>query len=60
MHNTTELLSTAEAAELLQRDRSTVTRWVQSGRLTAALRTPGGVLLFRRSDIEALLAEAQS
>ena len=57
MHRATELLSTAEFADLLQRDRSTVTRWVQVGRLKAAHRTPGGVLLFNRSDIDKLLSD---
>lgn len=51
MHTTTELLSTAEAAELAQKDRSTITRWVQSGRLKPAHRTPGGTLLFTREAI---------
>lgn len=54
MHNTTEqLLSTAEAAELLDKDRSTITRWVQSGRLEPAHRTSGGMLLFTRDAIDA-------
>ena len=51
MHTTTELLSTAEAAELAKKDRSTITRWVQSGRLKPAHRTPGGILLFTRDAV---------
>jgi len=57
MHTTTELLSTAEAAEVAGKDRSTITRWVQSGRLTPAHRTPGGILLFTR---DAILAAAEA
>lgn len=54
MHRTTEqLLSTSEAAELVEKDRSTITRWVQSGRLEAAHRTSGGMLLFTREAVEA-------
>jgi excisionase family DNA binding protein len=55
MHSTDDLLSTAEAAEYRGVHRSTITRWVQSGRLAVAHRTPGGFLLFRRGDIDALL-----
>ena len=57
MHTTTDILSTAEAAELLEVDRSTVTRWVQSGLLATTHRTPGGVLLFRRCDVDDLIAK---
>lgn len=60
MHATDDLITTAEVADLASKDRSTVTRWVQAGRLTPAKRTPGGLMLFRRSDIDAFLAEATS
>lgn len=54
MHRSTEqLLSTSEAAELVEKDRSTITRWVQSGRLKPAHRTSGGMLLFTRDTVEA-------
>lgn len=56
-----QLLSTPEAAEVAGTHRSTITRWVQSGRLVAAHKTPGGVLLFTREAVEAALtAEATS
>ena len=49
-----DLMTTAEAAELVGRNRSTVTRWVQAGRLVPAITTAGGFHLFRRADVEAL------
>lgn len=56
---TTDLIPTVEAAELLGVKRSTLTRWVQSGRLDEAMKLPGetGARLFRRSDIDRLAAE---
>ena len=50
-----ELLSTGEAAEILQASVQTVRRWERSGHLTA-IRTPGDHRRFRRSEVEALLA----
>lgn len=59
-----DLIGTAEAARILGYvDKSTITRWVQDGRLNVAHRQPGrnGALLFKRSDVEALAAaRAQS
>lgn len=60
MHNTTPLLSTAEAAERAGVDRSTITRWVQSGRLTAAHRTSGGFLLFHPDAIDSAVGAAEA
>lgn len=55
MHTTTELLSTAEAAELLGKNRSTITRWVKSGRLKPVHTvTPGNIYLFDRAQLEAV------
>ncbi|NBW09931.1 MAG: helix-turn-helix domain-containing protein [Caulobacteraceae bacterium] len=51
MHN---LVTTAEAADIVGRNRSTVTRWVQAGRLVPAITTAGGFHLFRLDDVEAL------
>lgn len=62
MANTNDLISSIEAAELLGVGRSTLTRWVQSGRLTEAMKLPGdtGARLFRRSDVEALLSPTEA
>ena len=53
------LIGTAEAAQLLGVDRSTLTRRVATGMLEPALTIPGyrGDFLFDRADIEALAAE---
>lgn len=54
-----DLLSTKEAAEILKVERSTLTRWVQIGKIAPAHRLPGltGAALFLRSDVERLAAE---
>lgn len=53
-----ELIGTAAAAKLLHVERSTLTRWVLTGRIKPAMQLPGatGARLFRRTDIEALAA----
>lgn len=51
-----ELLTSAEVAGALRTTRGTIARWVEKGQLQA-VRLPSGVLRFRRSDVEALLAE---
>jgi excisionase family DNA binding protein len=60
MQQRDELLTTAQVAEIVGRDRSTITRWVQAGHLTPALTTAGGFLLFRRSDVERLAADRET
>lgn len=62
MANPEDLIPSVEATELLGVGRSTLTRWVQSGRLTEARKLPGrtGVRLFHRADIERLAAELAS
>ena len=54
MH-TSDLIQSAEAASILGVDRSTLSRWVDAGKVQPALRGEGqnGPLFFRRSDIEA-------
>lgn len=49
----TELIGTSEAAQRLGVDRSTVTRWVKSGRLMPAMTVPGyrGNFLFDPADL---------
>jgi hypothetical protein len=57
-----DLVGTAEAASMLNRDISTITRWVkaENPRLVPAAVLPDvgpkGVLLFHRADVEALAA----
>lgn len=52
-----EMVTVAQAAAMLKVHRSTVTRWVQRGRIEADAKVPDrmGTLLFRRARIEALL-----
>jgi hypothetical protein len=61
MTSTTEPLSTAEVCERLGRpghplDKSTISRWVQLGRLTPVKRI-GRAMLFAPADVEQLRAE---
>lgn len=62
MANPEDLIPSVEATELLGVGRSTLTRWVQSGRLPEARKLPGktGVRLFHRSDIERLRDEIEA
>lgn len=49
-----DLIPTAEAAELLGVDRSTISRWVAFGHLVPAVRTSArGAMLFNRADVKA-------
>jgi excisionase family DNA binding protein len=50
------LLTSAEVADRWGVTSATVTRWARNGNL-ASVRTPGGRLRFRRSDVEKFLAE---
>ena len=51
------LLTTAEVAAIVERDRATVTRWVQAGRLVATHKLANGHLLFDPDDVRALAAD---
>ena len=55
MHTSDLFIQSAEAASILGVDRSTLSRWVDAGKVQPALRGEGqnGPLFFRRSDIEA-------
>lgn len=57
---TPDLISSADAAELLGIDRSTLSRWVQAGRLAPVLKMPGlrGPALYDRTAVLALAAAA--
>jgi excisionase family DNA binding protein len=48
-----ELIDTAEACVILGVHKATVSRWVASGRLTAAASLPGGHV-FHRAEVETL------
>lgn len=57
-----DLVPTSVAAELLRVDVATVNRWAKTGRLPVAVKIPGlrGPNLYRRADVEALLADVAS
>ena len=50
------LLTQAQAAALLDVDRTTIYRWVRKGKLKVA-GAVGGVLVFRRCDLEGLVRD---
>lgn len=52
----TDLLATVQVCERVGIDRSTLSRYVQLGRIEPALRLPGrnGAMLFDPSDVDAL------
>lgn len=54
-----KLLSTAEAAEVIGVERSTLTRWVQLGRMTEAHKVEGanGIRLFDEDEVERVRKE---
>lgn len=58
---TIKLLSAAETADLLKIDRSTLTRWVASGRIKPAHKTPGlrGAYVFDETEVERVRTENQ-
>ncbi len=56
---TTKLIPTAEAAEILGIDRSTLSRWVAFGHIKPAMRTsPRGPMLFDRREVQRLARAA--
>lgn len=54
-----ELLASVEVCARVGIDRSTLTRWVQLGRATPAMRLPGdkGAMLFTPEEVERLARE---
>jgi excisionase family DNA binding protein len=62
MDEHTDLVTTAEAAEILGRPLATINRWASEGRLPRAAKLPGrtGANLYRRSDVEALASERRA
>lgn len=57
-----DLIGSAETCDLLDIDRSTLTRWVAAGKVAPAVRLPGrtGALLFDRAVIVEMLTKAAS
>ncbi|MGO3021922.1 MAG: helix-turn-helix transcriptional regulator [Brevibacterium sp.] len=57
-----DLIGSAEAARILEVDRSTFLRWAAAGKITPAVAGNGrtGEKFFNRSDVEALAAERDS
>lgn len=55
---TDTLMSAADAADLLEVPRSTVSRWARAGKIPA-IRTIGGHWRFRRADIEQHIREVE-
>lgn len=60
MAHTPNLLPSAEVCALLSIDRSTLSRWVQLGRVTVAVKAPGvrGAMFFTPEEVERVKAEA--
>ncbi len=54
-----EMLTTAQACQVLGIERTTLTRWVAAGRIKPAHKLPSrnGAFLFHRDDVKALVAE---
>lgn len=59
MPESSQLLSSAEACTILQVSRSTLIRWVASGKIRAAQKLPGqsGVWLFEPGEVTRLMRE---
>lgn len=56
-----DLVSAAEACQMVGVDRSTLLRWAKSGRLRPAMQVGSGktgAYLFRRSDVKRLAAKS--
>lgn len=58
MFDTSQLMTSAEAADALRVSVKTITRWADSGKLTVVKRLPGkrGALLFDAAQVEAIIA----
>ncbi len=59
---TPDLIGTTEAAALIGIERSTISRWVQVGTITAAHKLPSqtGAFLFERAEVERVRADYQA
>jgi excisionase family DNA binding protein len=56
------LIGSAEACEILGIDRSTLTRWVDKGRILPVHKNPGqtGSYIFQRTEVERLKDQAKA
>jgi excisionase family DNA binding protein len=54
-----DLLTTVQVARILNVHRAAVNKWVTKGQITA-IRTPGGHIRIRRSDIEDLFKTTEA
>ena len=56
---TEPLLTSADACEALSIDRSTLSRWVQLGRIAPAMKAPGirGAMFFTPDEVERVKTE---
>lgn len=54
-----DLIGTTEAAQIIDVDKATLTRWVASGRIAAATKLPkkNGAYLFTRDEVERVASE---
>lgn len=54
-----DLIGTAEAADIIGVERSTIAHWMAKGRIAAHLKLPGrtGAVLFDRAEVERVRAE---
>lgn len=59
MSNPPVLLTSAEVCDLLDIDRSTLSRWVALGRISAAVKLPGlrGAFMFDPEEVDRVKAE---
>lgn len=62
MDNSSPFWNTADVVEASGKSVATITRWVAAGKLTPVHKGTGlrGAFLFRRKDVEALLAREET
>ncbi len=55
-------MTTAEVSAIFRRDKTTINRWADAGRLPTTAKAPGlrGARLFAREDVEALADELRT
>ena len=60
METTGDVIGSREACQILQIDKSTLSRWVSAGKVNPLVKMPArnGAMVFARADIEALRTSA--